>query len=140
MKLNLHLMHYNYDKESYEKQVIFDNFPSKRSDEAGLGSCFDGDVVNLFNTTIEKLETKDVFYCISKKEAVSGLQRFNTIEHYLVESKEDIWKIYPELVDEIQEDTSKRIALFCNEVVRKTNGEYFFRKTITKSWNYSLAD
>lgn len=140
MKLNLHLMHYNYDKESYEKQIIFDNFPSKRSDETGLGACFDGDVVNLYQTSIEKLETMDIFYCISKKEAVPGLTRFNTIEHYVVETFDDIWKVFPELVTDIQKDKSKKIALFCNEVVRKDNGEYFFRKTITKSWNYSLAD
>jgi len=140
MKLNLHLMHYNYDKESYEKQIIFDSFPSKRSDETGLGACFDGDTINLYQTSIEKLETMDIFYCISKKEAVPGLTRFNTIEHYVVETFDDIWKVFPELVIDIQKDKSKKIALFCNEVVRKDNGEYFFRKTITKSWNYSLAD
>lgn len=140
MRVNLTLMHFNYDTRNFEKQVIFNKFPMAQ-DGVGLGSIFEGDKVKLYHTNVNAIENSNLFYCISKKELVRAKDnQFTTIEHYVTENFNDVWKVFPQLVEDIQKDTSKKICLFCNEVCKRTDGSFFFRKTITKSWNYSLAN
>jgi hypothetical protein len=70
--------------------------------------------------------------------AKSGTAYYQTIEHFVVPDINTIWRVFPSLVDEIQADTTDKLCLFANEVQKDTNGVYFYKKSIVKSWNFNM--
>ena len=144
MNINLIAMHYNAKTKSYVPQYVNGNV----EDTGGYIKAFDklrqqktlANDILLFNCTYEDfMETNiDCFYImeLAKMRSMSPTdnQKAESII-IVIKDKNDIWKIYPTLVDHINDNTGLNLALWVTDAKIKDNTMHW-GMNIVKSFNY----
>lgn len=133
-KVNLSIMHYNAYTNEYEKQIIFNKFPTNNS-------AYD----NLFNGLFEKFGNayfykSNIEYYYNKNiiYAIKRMPEYGSSTGYFCASFEDAWDAYGKLVKEINDHTEKHESLFLMPI--EINGNtYSFKPNISKAANYVVA-